>query len=61
MHVVTLDVTDEPAGRAATQSTVDMFGRLDVLVNCAGMMLLAPVLEADTADWTRMINITCSA
>lgn len=57
VHVVTLDVTDEQAGRAAIQSTVELFDRLDVLVNCAGMMLLAPVLEADTADWTRMINI----
>lgn len=57
VQVVTLDVTDEQADRAAIQSTVDLFGRLDVLVNCAGMMLLAPVREADTADWTRMINI----
>ncbi len=57
VHVVMLDVTDEQADRAAIQSTVDLFGRLDVLVNCAGMMLLAPVREADTADWTRMINI----
>jgi len=57
VHVVTLDVTDEAADRAAIQSTVDIFGRLDVLVNVAGMMLLAPVLEADTADWTRMVNI----
>ncbi len=57
VHVVTLDVTDEQADRAAIESTVDVFGRLDVLVNSAGMMLLAPVREADTADWTRMINI----
>jgi clavulanate-9-aldehyde reductase len=57
VQVVTLDVTDEAADRAAIQSTVDTFGSLDVLVNCAGMMLLAPVREADTSDWTRMINI----
>lgn len=57
VHVITLDVTDEAADRAAIESAVSAFGQLDVLVNCAGMMLLAPVLEADTGEWTKMINI----
>ncbi len=38
VHVVMLDVTDEQADRAAIQSTVDLFGRLDVLVNSAAVM-----------------------
>jgi clavulanate-9-aldehyde reductase len=55
--VAELDVTDEAAGRAAIQSTVDTFGRLDIVVNNAGVMLLGPVEDADTSDWTRMINV----
>jgi NADP-dependent 3-hydroxy acid dehydrogenase YdfG len=31
-------------------------GRLDVLVNNAGVMLLGPIAGADTADWRRMID-----
>lgn len=56
-HAITLDVTDEAADRAAVEQAVATTGRLDVLVNCAGMMLLAPVREADTREWTAMINI----
>ncbi|WP_299446101.1 SDR family NAD(P)-dependent oxidoreductase [uncultured Phycicoccus sp.] len=55
--VVELDVRDEPAGRAAVEAVVAEHGRLDILANCAGMMLLAPALEADTAEWTAMIEI----
>jgi len=36
VRAVALDVTDERAAIAAVQSTVDVFGRIDVLVNNAG-------------------------
>jgi NADP-dependent 3-hydroxy acid dehydrogenase YdfG len=51
------DVSDETqAGRLVTR-TVDEFGRLDTLVNSAGLMLLGPVVDATPAEWRRMVDI----
>jgi NADP-dependent 3-hydroxy acid dehydrogenase YdfG len=53
---LTLDVTDEQACRDAVAATRERFGGLDILVNNAGVMLLGPILDADTEDWRRMIH-----
>jgi NADP-dependent 3-hydroxy acid dehydrogenase YdfG len=39
------------------QSAVDRFGRLDILINNAGLMLLGPVVGADAEEWERMIAV----
>jgi NADP-dependent 3-hydroxy acid dehydrogenase YdfG len=57
VRVVALDVRDGAAGRAAVAATVAEHGKLDILLNCAGIMLLAPALEADVNEWTAMIEI----
>ncbi len=35
----------------------EAFGGVDVLVNVAGVMLPAPIVEADPADWRRMVEV----
>jgi len=59
--VIEADLTDRTQAEAAVSRTAAELGRLDILVNNAGMMLLGPVVEADTAQWWRMLDINVRA
>ena len=54
---VDADVTDEDQARAAVAAAVERFGRLDTVVANAGVMLLGPIVDADTTEWRRMIEL----
>jgi NADP-dependent 3-hydroxy acid dehydrogenase YdfG len=51
------DVTQESQVQRLVEKTWASWNRLDILVNCAGIMLLNPVLGADTEEWRRMIAV----
>src|SRR6185437_8406763 len=53
---VATDVGDEQQARAFVRRAREDLGRLDVLVNNAGAMLLGPILDAPTEEWRRMID-----
>lgn len=54
---VRLDVTDGAAVTAAAKEVVEKFGRVDVLVNNAGVTHEDPALEVTDATWARILDI----
>jgi len=51
------DVTSEAGWAAAVATTVDIFGRLDVLVNNAGVLAFATIADMPLAEFRRILEV----
>lgn len=56
-EVVVADVSRRADVEALVQKAVASFGRIDVMINNAGLMAIAPMSEAKVEEWERMIDI----
>jgi NADP-dependent 3-hydroxy acid dehydrogenase YdfG len=54
---ITADVTDQAQAERAVERTASELGRLDILINNAGVMLLGPIVDAPLQEWQRMVDI----
>jgi NADP-dependent 3-hydroxy acid dehydrogenase YdfG len=55
------DITDPERAAGVVDETVEAAGRLDIVVNNAGVMLLGPTLDAPLEEWDRMVDLNLRA
>ncbi|MGW8037644.1 SDR family oxidoreductase [Staphylococcus xylosus] len=54
-HIV--DVTQKDEVAKLVKETENKFGRVDILVNCAGLMLSSAITDGDVEAWENMIDV----
>ncbi len=54
---ITGDVSHEGDVQALFQQVIHAYGRVDILVNCAGIVAVRPFVEMDTATWDQVIGV----
>ncbi|GAA2118159.1 SDR family oxidoreductase [Actinomadura napierensis] len=58
---VEADITEPERAEDAVQEALDRLGRLDILVNSSGIMLLNSALHTTIEEWDRMISLNVKA
>jgi len=53
---VTSDVQSRESVHALHDAVLKAFGKIDILVNAAGVTMKAPTLEVDETEWTRVLD-----
>jgi NAD(P)-dependent dehydrogenase (short-subunit alcohol dehydrogenase family) len=54
---VASDVGDRDSLEKLLAATMERFGKVDILVNCAGIIKRTPTLDLSEAEWTNILNV----
>jgi NAD(P)-dependent dehydrogenase (short-subunit alcohol dehydrogenase family) len=56
IHFAKADISDEEQVQAAVEATMDHFGRIDFLVNCAAVFIMRGI-DATVDEWRRIMDV----
>ncbi|HBQ6695819.1 TPA: SDR family NAD(P)-dependent oxidoreductase, partial [Klebsiella pneumoniae] len=57
---VVADVTQEASAELAVRTATEQFGRLDVLINNAGIIINQPVAEMTLREWNQVMAVNAT-
>ena len=52
-----IDVSDEQQVKDVIRTTIEKFGKIDILVNGAAICKMIPILEIETAEWDKVLAV----
>jgi len=55
--LVVTDVTSEDSVASTVEKTVQRFGKLDILVNCSGIIMRKSLLDHSLEDWEKVMSV----
>ena len=61
VRIYPADIADPEAPGRIVREVIQQFGRLDILINNAGMALSKPLVETTTEEWDRQITVNARA
>jgi 3-oxoacyl-[acyl-carrier protein] reductase len=61
LHPFYFDITDAAAVRQNVMAVKKQFGRIDVLVNNAGMLSMSPVTDVSREEWEKVFKVNVTA
>jgi 3-oxoacyl-[acyl-carrier protein] reductase len=60
-YKIKADISDFAQAEKAFADAVSLLGSVDVLINCAGIALIAQICDTDAEKWARVINTNLSS
>lgn len=57
LHAVAVDVANEAAINSAIETVIKKYGRIDILINNAGIQIISQIIDFEYSQWKKILDI----